>query len=391
MSKTIAFVPVRGGSKSIPLKNIKLFNNKPLVYWVLLAANNSSYVDEVVVSTDSDEIAHVVEQFNFQKTLIVKRKPSLAEDTSSTESVMLDYAHSNEFEDIILLQATSPLTTTEDLDKALSIYFNSSNTSVISVVNTHRFLWDLKDKFIVPANYDYMKRPRRQEWDGQLVENGAIYITSRKSLIESKSRISGKILPYIMPDYTYYEIDEPSDWTILESIHKQFNSNDIEKELRKSLRKIKMVITDVDGVLTDGGMLYIDGDLEAKQFNTKDGMGVEILKKNKIACAIITGETHSSVIRRAKKLEIDEIHTGIKNKLEVVHKISTKYDLNLDQIAYIGDDINDLESMTAVGLSIAVGDAVEEIKSVASITLKTNGGEGAFREFVDLLISAHNI
>jgi YrbI family 3-deoxy-D-manno-octulosonate 8-phosphate phosphatase len=119
-------------------------------------------------------------------------------------------------------------------------------------------------------------------------------------------------------------------------------------------------------------------------------MGVEILKRNKIACAIITGESHSSVIRRAKKLNIDEVYIGIKNKLEIVNRISMKYKLELNEIAYIGDDINDLESMKSVGLSIAVGDAVEEVKSIASIILKTIGGAGAFREFVDLLISSRS-
>jgi N-acylneuraminate cytidylyltransferase len=390
MGKTIAFIPVRGGSKSIPLKNIKLFNNKPLVYWVLLAANNSDYIDEVIVSTDSDEIRNVVEQFNFSKTLVVKRKSSLAGDNSSTESVMVDYAINNQFDDIVLLQATSPLTTSDNINEALKIYFESSANSLISVVKTHRFLWKFKSEVIEPTNYDYTKRPRRQDWDGQLVENGAIYITSRGLLVESRSRISGEITSYVMPQYTYYEIDEPSDWAILESIHKQFNKIDIEKELRKSLGQIKMVITDVDGVLTNSGMLYIDGDLEAKQFNTKDGMGVEILKRNKIACAIITGESHSSVIRRAKKLNIDEVYIGIKNKLEIVNRISMKYKLGLNEIAYIGDDINDLESMKSVGLSIAVGDAVEEVKSIASIILKTIGGAGAFREFVDLLISSRS-
>lgn len=387
MDKTIAFVPVRGGSKSIPFKNVKLFNHKPLVYWVLLAANNSELIDEVIVSTDSDEISNIINKLNFHKTIVVKRKSSLAKDTSSTESVMLDYANDNEFENIVLLQATSPLTNAKHINEALSNYFNSSAESLLSVVRTHRFLWELQNGYVISKNYNYNSRPRRQDWNGQLVENGAIYITNRKSLIASQSRISGNIMPYLMPDYTYYEIDEPSDWKILESIHKEFNNNEILITLEQSLRNIKMVITDVDGVLTNGGMLYIDGDLEAKEFNTRDGMGVEILKRNKIECAIVTGESHSSVIRRAKKLNISEVHVGIKNKLEVVQELSKKYNLDLNQIAYIGDDLNDLKAMRKVGLSVAVGDAVEDVKSLASIILNKNGGSGAFREFVDLLVS----
>ena len=224
MSKTIALVPVRGGSKSIPLKNIKLFNGRPLVYWVLLAASNSSYIHEVIVSTDSEEIKGVVEGFHLKKIIVIDRMPILAEDSSSTESVMLDYAVKNKFDNIILLQATSPLTSTKHINEAFYSYTESSAESLISLVRTHRFLWKLKRDFVIPFNYNYKKRPRRQDWDGQLVENGAIYITKRESLIKSQSRISGKIIPYLMPEYTYYEIDEPADWIILESLHKKYGS-----------------------------------------------------------------------------------------------------------------------------------------------------------------------
>jgi CMP-N-acetylneuraminic acid synthetase len=222
MIKTIAFVPVRGGSKSIHLKNIKDFNGKPLVYWILLAASNSDYIHEVVVSTDSDKIKAVVEGFHFKKVIVVDRNPILAEDSSSTESVMLDYAINNEFDNIILLQATSPLTTLKHINEAFNTYIESSADSLISLVKTHRFLWKIEKDFVIPLNYNYTKRPRRQDWNGQLVENGAIYISKRPSLIRSRSRISGNIIPYLMPEYTYYEIDEPADWIILESLHKKY-------------------------------------------------------------------------------------------------------------------------------------------------------------------------
>lgn len=109
---------------------------------------------------------------------------------------MLDYAINHEFDDIVLLQATSPLTISNNINEALKIYFESSATSLISIVKTHQFLWELKGGFIVPTNYDNKKRPRRQDWIGQLVENGAIYTTSRRSLIESKS--------YNIPIYKYH-------------------------------------------------------------------------------------------------------------------------------------------------------------------------------------------
>lgn len=214
MGKIIAFVPVRGGSKSIPYKNTKLFNNEPLVYWVLLAANNSNLIDEVIVSTDSDKIRDVVEKFDFKKTIVVKRKESLAADISTTESVMIDYARNNDFETIILLQANSPLTTTKHINEALTLYLDPQADSVVSLVRTHRFIWVQNGNFVSPSNYNYNMRPRRQEWLGQFIENGAIYITNKNSFIKSQSRISGNIIPYLMPEYSYHEIDEPSDWVV---------------------------------------------------------------------------------------------------------------------------------------------------------------------------------
>ncbi len=387
MAKTIAFIPVRGGSKSIPLKNIKDFNGKPLLYWVLSAANQSNLIDEVVVSTDSNEIKNVVEEFAFKKTIVIDREAHLAEDTSSTEAVMLDYSKDHLFDNIVLLQATSPLTSTTHIDEAVKIYTDVAADSLVSAVRTHRFIWLQDGEFVNPVNYDYKNRPRRQDWNGQLVENGAIYITKRILLLESESRISGNIIPYIMPDYTYYEIDEPSDWIILEKIHKKFSKSQMVDNLISKLNKIQMVITDVDGVLTNGKMIYIGEELEGKEFHARDGMGFEILRNHDIHTAMITGESHPTLLRRAEKLQVSELHMGIKDKASTVRLLSSKYNLNLSQIAFIGDDINDMEAMRLVGLSVAVADASDVVKSIADIVLESNGGEGAFREFVNFLLA----
>jgi len=327
MSKTIAFVPVRGGSKSIPLKNIKKFNGQPLLFWVLNAANHSEFIDEIIVSTDSKEIREIVESFNLKKTVVVDRDSSLAQDTTSTEDVMLDYAKNSYFDNIILLQATSPLTTSAIIDQAIIKFNHLSADSLLSVVRTHRFLWEQKDNFVTPTNYDYSNRPRRQDWSGQLVENGAIYITSRKKLLESNSRISGKIIPFIMPNSTYYEIDEPDDWHILEEIHKMTSVTQIENSLVEKLKKIQMVVTDVDGVLTNGRMIYLGDDLEGKEFHARDGMGFEILRQNNIVIAIISGESNSTIIRRANKLNVSEVYTAIKVKATIILKLASKFNL----------------------------------------------------------------
>ncbi|MBQ7587712.1 MAG: acylneuraminate cytidylyltransferase family protein [Lachnospiraceae bacterium] len=185
--KTAAFIPVRGGSKSIPLKNIKEIAGKPLVYWTVKAACDCKNIDVVYVATDSDKIRETVEGFYLDKVKVIGRSEESASDTASTESALLEFAERYEFENVVLIQATSPLLTGNDLEGGFRLYMSDKTDSVLSVVRQKRFNWEpQKDGTVKPSNYDVFYRPRRQEFDGYLVENGAFYITSRKALINLK-------------------------------------------------------------------------------------------------------------------------------------------------------------------------------------------------------------
>lgn len=219
--RVISFIPVRGGSKSIPHKNIKLLNGKPLVFWTIEALQQCKRIDEIIIATDSQEIAKIVSTGGYSKVKIYWRNPENAQDSSTTESVILEYLgkEKHNAEDIfVLVQATSPFTTFQDIDSSLSKFINDRADSLLSCVRQKRFIWKEEGESI---NYDYRERPRRQEFKGFLVENGAIYISKIGSIIQSKSRISGKISIYEMPEYSYFEIDEPSDWIISEQLMKQ--------------------------------------------------------------------------------------------------------------------------------------------------------------------------
>ena len=224
--KNVAFIPVRGGSKSIPLKNVKLFCGHPLVYWAINAAERSEAVDEIYVSTDSDVIRETVEELSFSKVEVIDRGAYTATDDASTESAMIEFAEGNMFDNIVLIQATSPLITSKDIDGGFQLYKKDGIDSVLSVVLQKRFLWDLRDECVTyPINYDVKNRPRRQEFLGYYVENGAFYICSRENLLLSKCRLQGRIGAYQMDEKTYFEIDEPSDWLIMEAI---MNNRNIE-------------------------------------------------------------------------------------------------------------------------------------------------------------------
>ena len=187
----IAFIPVRGGSKSIPLKNIKPFCGKPLVCWNIEALENCSEVDEIIIATDSDKIENVVTSQPYKKTKVYRRSAENACDTASTESVMLEYIHYAQLpaDDIFMLvQATSPLTETVHFTEALTMYGKGEYDSILTCVRNYRFFWNEDG---TSMNYDYKNRPRRQNFSGMLMENGAFYINKVKNILESGNRLSG--------------------------------------------------------------------------------------------------------------------------------------------------------------------------------------------------------
>ncbi|MEA5460798.1 HAD-IIIA family hydrolase [Arcicella sp. LKC2W] len=161
------------------------------------------------------------------------------------------------------------------------------------------------------------------------------------------------------------------------------------EEILSKARKIKLLITDCDGVLTDGSVYYGEQGEILKKFNIRDGMGVERLRKlADVQTGIITGEVSPSVVKRAEKLQITELHLGIKDKLKVLMQIMVNKNLTTDDIAYIGDDVNDIEIMQQVGLTACPADAISFTKNIADYICESKGGEGCFREFAELIIAS---
>lgn len=385
--EVVAFIPVRGGSKSIPLKNIKALAGKPLVYWTIEAALGCPFIQHVYVCTDSDDIANCVSKIESDRLSIIGRSPETATDTASSESVLVEFCRNYDFQHVFFIQATSPLLSYEDLSGAWLKYSQNSFHSLLSVVRQKRFLWEEDSSgSAVSLNYEPLCRPRRQDYDGFLVENGAFYLSSREDILSSGCRISGNIGTFEMKDETYYELDEPSDWLVIESLLINQLKNQQSTGLDDKLNRIKMLVMDVDGVLTDAGMYYSESGDELKKFNTRDGKGLELARKNGFKTAIITNENTKIVERRAAKLQINYVFQNSSNKEKVLRKLSSDSGIKLEEIAYIGDDLNDLPAIKIAGLSACPANAVREVKELVDIVLKTKGGEGAVRELCDLLL-----
>ncbi|MBQ9340466.1 MAG: acylneuraminate cytidylyltransferase [Paludibacteraceae bacterium] len=386
--RTIAFIPVRGGSKSIPLKNIKPFCGKPLVCWNIEALEACPQVDEIIVATDSPEIEQAVLTGHYPKTHIYHRSAENACDTASTESVMLEYIKQSgkgimynvQSDDIFMLvQATSPLTQTCHFSEALLQYAQGEYDSMLTCVRNKRFFWNADGSSL---NYDYRHRPRRQEFEGLMMENGAFYINKVANILASGNRLSGKIGIYEMPEYTSFEIDEPDDWIIMENLMRKhvLNQHSIDT------KKIKLFLCDVDGTLTDGGMYYSENGDELKKFNTRDGVALAMPREKGIKTGIITSEDTQIVSRRAAKLKVDYLIQGKRDggKLAAAQEICKEMGITMQEVAYVGDDLNCVELLSAVGFAACPADACEQVKQIPDIhILSKKGGDGVVREVVE--------
>jgi 3-deoxy-D-manno-octulosonate 8-phosphate phosphatase (KDO 8-P phosphatase) len=155
---------------------------------------------------------------------------------------------------------------------------------------------------------------------------------------------------------------------------------------------IKLVLTDIDGVWTDGGMYYDNKDNEWKKFNTTDSAGILFLRKLGIPVGIITGEDTEIVRRRAEKLKVEHVFMGVQDKLKVARELCAKLGIDITrEVAYIGDDINDIPLLEKVRISATPANAPEYVKPYAKWNLKKNGGEGVFREFVEKILKENGL
>lgn len=214
IDKSYGLIPMRGGSKSIPKKNIKLLNNKPLFYWSLSEAIKSKTMEKIFVSSDSQEILDSVATL-FPNVELIMRPSEFASDTASTESVIEHFTSIQDYQKLTLIQITSPLTTSADFQEAHEKFNLNKYDSLFTGVLQKRFYWSLDSK---PLNYDPMNRPRRQDFDGHVVENGAFYIFKKENFLKYHNRLGGKIGCHLMTEDNLFEIDEPLDFIILENI-----------------------------------------------------------------------------------------------------------------------------------------------------------------------------
>ena len=377
----IGFIPLRKNSKGIINKNKRKMVGRPLYTWVLGEAIFSD-LDEIFVFTDDEDIiAFVKREYSWSnKVKALPRSKESASDKASTESAILEFCEiiNYDFDLFCLLQATSPCTTRHDINNCIKKIEKNNYDSALTVAQTHRFIWDKDGK---PLNYDIFQRPRRQDFEGLLVENGAVYATTKTSLKESQNRLGHNIAVVKMADEALYEIDSESDWIIVEQLL-------INRQKRnKKTDRITHLVLDVDGVFTDGSVQYgKDGEL-SKKFDMRDGMGLEILREHNIKVMVMTSEQSDIVAQRMNKLKIEDVYLGVKDKFSLLNQLLSDKKLSMANIAYVGDDVNDLTNICSVGWSLTPNNATQIVKQHADIILPTNSGNGAIRSACEFIMN----
>lgn len=378
----LTIIPARGGSRGIPGKNIRDVAGQPLIAWTIQAAQQAKQTHHIVVSTDDQAIAETARQYGAE---VIMRPAELAGDSASSESALIHAVeswtvqHGYRPDGILFLQCTSPLTAPEDMDAVISKISEEQADCALTVTPFHYFLWKNEKEQAVGINHHAGVRPLRQEREPQFIETGAAYAMKTDGFLENKHRFFGRIALVEMPAERVLEIDDPPDLERADYLLR------LRAPSKSGLPTPCLgVVFDFDGVFTDNSVYVDENGRESVRCHRGDGMGITQLKKCGIPILVLSSEENPIVTHRCKKLNIECIH-HCANKWPVLKEWAKKQAIDIRQIAYVGNDINDIECLQKAGCGVAVADAAESAKQAADIILIHNGGHGAVREMCDLI------
>ncbi|XP_002731200.1 N-acylneuraminate cytidylyltransferase-like [Saccoglossus kowalevskii] len=376
-----AVIPARGGSKGIRLKNIKLLCGQPLLSWVLRAIIDSNEFDSIWVSTENADIARVAAEWGAQ---VHHRSPEAAQDNTLAVDTMTEFAeHHPEVDILAMIQCTSPLLHPWMLHEPVKMIREHKYDSVFAVSRRHLFRWKEIQKpgeLTVPENLNPSYRPNRQAWPGELYENGQFYMFTRE-LLDKRLFQGGKVSYYELPEASSVDIDTDLDWSIVEQRVTKFGYFGLEKK-----KNVKLVVFDVDGVITDDEIHISDKGEEFCSYHRSDLEGIKLLKKAGIEVRLLTENSNAPSVRLiSEKIEC-MLEIGVKNKVELLTKWVEELNLDWQQVTYMGNDETDIPAMRKSGLGAAPADAQTETRYAARFIATNRGGRGAVRQFCDYIL-----
>lgn len=382
LQTTVAIIPARGGSKQIPRKNLERVGGVPLVARAVHAARAAACFDLVIVSTDDDEIAVAAEKAGAR---VIRRPAELSGDTATSEAAILHALDELEregerFEVVAFLQATSPFLPSAALADAVAEVQQGESDSVFSAVETYGFLWRRgADGTAEAINHEAGHRPRRQDREPHYLETGAFYVFRGDGFRTHRHRFFGRIGIAPVSEETAIEIDDAAQLQAARAL----------AVLHESPVRIpvRAVVTDFDGVHTDDTAIIDADGGERVRVSREDGMGVSLLRRAGVPMLILSTEVNPVVRARADKLRVPVLH-GIADKEAALRQWAQEQDVALADIAYLGNDVNDLPAMRVVGWPVAVANAHPLVRAEARVVLGRRGGDGAVRELVERVLSS---
>lgn len=399
--EVLAVIPARGGSKSIPRKNILSFAGHPLIAYSIAAAQQAELVTRVIVSTDDAEIAAVARDYGAEVPFL--RPTEYAQDATPDLPV---YVHAVEWfsetegylpEMVVQLRPTTPVRPPGMVDQGIQMLrarpdADSLRAVVPSGQNPHK-MWRINDRGEMSPllNVEGIAEPYnapRQHLPATYWQTGHLDIIRPDTLLGKSSMTGDLILSLVLtPRYTV-DIDTRSDWEKAEWLIRYGGLEVVvpEKPGYGLPEQLDLIVFDFDGVFTDNRVWVDQHGVEQVAASRGDGMGISLLKKAGFNAVVLSTETNPVVSARCKKMDLP-VYQGIDAKGEALQKLLAERGIPGENVIYVGNDVNDLPCFPLVGCAAAVADAHPDVLSKANLVLKSPGGYGAVRELCDLVIS----
>ena len=402
MTEILAIIPARGGSKGIPRKNIRLFAGYPLIAWSIAAAKQSELVTRIIVSTDDQEIAAVAREYGAETPFL--RPVELAQDKTIDLPVFehalkwLEDVEAYRPDVIVQLRPTSPIRPRGLVDGAVRVLLEHIDADCVRGVvpagqnpfKMWRFSgedWPLNPLLEVDGIAEPYNAPR-QVLPSVYWQTGHIDAIRVATITQKKSLTGNVIYPLVIdPKYTV-DIDTLADWAKYEAlVYSGLDMVSPGKPRRLMPEKVKMIICDFDGVVTDNLVLTDENGREAVSASRSDSMHIKTLREKDVEVMILSSEPNPVVAARAKKMGVEAIHNvGMQDKGRVMREVLEQKKIKAENVIYIGNDLNDLPCFEISGWAVAVADAYPEVIRAADLVLTKTGGHGAIRELCEIVL-----
>ena len=396
----LAIIPARGGSKSIPRKNIRPLAGHPLIAYSIAAGRQSRLVTRTIVSTDDEEIATVARQYGAETPFL--RPAEFAQDNTTDFPVFthaLGWLKEHEGYQpaiIVQLRPTSPIRPPELVNAAIQLLLdNPSADSARGIVPSGQNpfkMWRVDDEgrmcplLSVPGIAEPFNAPR-QALPQTYWQTGHIDAIRARTILEKNSLSGATILPlHIDLRYTI-DIDTLKDWARAEGLVAQGDLPMVRPGpgKRPLPSKVALVVFDFDGVMTDDRVWVDENGQESVVVHRGDGMGIALLRKAGIPAAVLSTERNKVVAARCKKLHLP-VQQDLQDKAAALRKLLAEQQIDPAQVVYLGNDVNDLPCFPLVGCAVVVADAHPAVIAAADLVLEHTGGHGAVRELVDMIL-----